>query len=293
MVRILANPVKVSPSKFHKDQIKIHIFLILMSIFMGLPIIFIFNHAFKPFTELFAYPPRFFVQRPTLENFQLLASFSNESGIPLTRYVFNSVLVAVILIILTLLISSSAAFALSKLEFWGKGTFNKINTLALMFVPIAVAIPRFIIIVNMGIYNSLWAHIIPILAMPIGIFLLKQFVDQIPNSLIEAAKMDGAGNFRVYWSIILPLIKPALVTVALLTFQATWGNMEGSSIFMDQESLRTLPFYMETLTAQSGNIVASAGVSAVGGLVMFLPNLILFVILQNKVMNSMAHTGIK
>lgn len=293
MVKILASPVKVNPSKFHKDQIKIHIFLILMSIFMGLPIIFIFNHAFKPFTELFAYPPRFFVQNPTLENFRLLANFSNESGIPLTRYIFNSVLVAVILIILTLLVSSSAAFALSKLNFWGKETFNKINTLALMFVPIAVAIPRFIIIVNMGLYNSLWAHIIPMLAMPVGLFLLKQFIDQIPDSLIEAAKMDGAGNFRVYWSIILPLIKPALVTVALLTFQATWGNTESSAIYMDKESLRTLPFYMQTLTAQSGNIVASAGVSAVGGLIMFLPNLILFIILQNKVMNSMAHTGIK
>ncbi|NLJ19492.1 carbohydrate ABC transporter permease [Globicatella sulfidifaciens] len=289
----MASPVKVNPSKFHKDQIKIHIFLILMSIFMGLPIIFIFNHAFKPFTELFAYPPRFFVQNPTLENFRLLANFSNESGIPLTRYIFNSVLVAVILIILTLLVSSSAAFALSKLNFWGKETFNKINTLALMFVPIAVAIPRFIIIVNMGLYNSLWAHIIPMLAMPVGLFLLKQFIDQIPDSLIEAAKMDGAGNFRVYWSIILPLIKPALVTVALLTFQATWGNTESSAIYMDKESLRTLPFYMQTLTAQSGNIVASAGVSAVGGLIMFLPNLILFIILQNKVMNSMAHTGIK
>lgn len=293
MVKKVASPVKVNPKHFHKDQIKIHIFLIITSIVMGLPVIFIFNHAFKPFTELFAYPPRFFVRQPTLENFRILMNFSNESGIPWTRYLFNSVLVSVILIVLTLLISSSAAFALSKLDFFGKETFNKINTLALMFVPIAVAIPRFIIIVNMGLYNSIWAHIVPMLAMPVGIFLLKQFVDQIPDSLMEAAKMDGAGQLRVYWSIIIPMIKPALVTVALLTFQATWGNMEGSTIFMDQESLRTLPFYMSTLSAQSGNIVASAGVEAVGGLIMFLPNLILFVILQNKVMNSMAHSGIK
>lgn len=289
----LASPVKVNPKNFHKDQLRIHIFLGIMSIVMGLPVIFIVNHAFKPFTELFAYPPRFFVQSPTMENFRILMNFSNESGIPLTRYVFNSVLVAAVLIILTLLISSSAAFALSKLDFPGKEIFNKINTLALMFVPIAVAIPRFIIIVNMGIYNTYWAHIVPLLAMPVGLFLLKQFVDQIPDSLLEAAKMDGAGYFRVYWSIILPMIKPALITVALLTFQATWGNMEGSTIFMDQESLRTLPFYMSTLSSQSGNIVASAGVEAVGGLIMFLPNLVLFVILQNKVMNSMAHTGIK
>jgi ABC-type glycerol-3-phosphate transport system permease component len=285
--------MKINPRKFHRDQLKFHIALMFLSIFMALPIIFIFNHAFKPFTELFAYPPRFFVQSPTLENFRLLINFSAESGMPLSRYVFNSVYVTILVIVLTLVISSLAAFALSKLEFKGKNTFNKINTLALMFVPLAVAIPRFFIIVNLGIFNTYWAHIIPLLAMPIGIFLLKQFMDQIPNELLEAAKIDGAGNMRVYWSIILPLVKPALVTVAILTFQASWGNVESSAIFMDKESIRTLPFYMDTLVSQSGNIVAGAGLSAVAGLVMFVPNLILFIILQNKVMNSMAHTGIK
>ncbi len=285
--------MKINPKKFHKDQWKFHLVLTIISIFMALPIIFIFNHAFKPFTELFAYPPRFFVREPTLENFRLLFNFSAESGIPLSRYLFNSLFVTVTVILLTLLISSLAAFALSKLNFKGKETFNKINTLALMFVPVAVAIPRFFIIVNLGIFNTYLAHIIPMLAMPIGIFLLKQFMDQIPNELLEAAKMDGASNWRVYWNVILPLVKPALVTVAILTFQASWGNVESSNIFMDKESIRTLPFYLNTLVSQSGNIVAGAGLSAVAGLIMFVPNLILFIILQNKVMNSMAHTGIK
>ncbi|WP_382348477.1 carbohydrate ABC transporter permease [Lederbergia graminis] len=293
MVRKLANAMKINPKKFHKDQWKFHLVLTIISIFMALPIIFIFNHAFKPFTELFAYPPRFFVREPTLENFRLLFNFSAESGIPLSRYLFNSLFVTVTVILLTLLISSLAAFALSKLNFKGKETFNKINTLALMFVPVAVAIPRFFIIVNLGIFNTYLAHIIPMLAMPIGIFLLKQFMDQIPNELLEAAKMDGASNWRVYWNVILPLVKPALVTVAILTFQASWGNVESSNIFMDKESIRTLPFYLNTLVSQSGNIVAGAGLSAVAGLIMFVPNLILFIILQNKVMNSMAHTGIK
>lgn len=289
----MSSPVKVAPKGFHKDQIKIHIILILVSIIMGLPIIYIVNHAFKPFTELFAYPPKFFVNRPTIENFRLLMNFSNESGIPLSRYIFNSILVASVLIILTLLISTAASFALSKLQFTGKETFNKINTIALMFVPIAVAIPRFLIIVNLGLYNSIWAHVVPMLAMPIGLFLLKQFIDQIPDSLIEAARMDGANYARIYWSIILPNIKAPMITVSLLTFQSIWGNLEASSIFMDKESIRTLPFYMSTLSSQTGNMVASAGVEAVGSLLMFLPNLILFIILQNKVMNSMAHTGIK
>lgn len=289
----MASSIKINPKKFHKDQLKFHIILTVLSIFMALPILFIFNHAFKPFTELFAYPPRFFVREPTFENFRLMANFSSESGIPLSRYVFNSIYVTVVVIFLTIIISSLAAFALSKLEFKWKDTFNKINTLALMFVPLAVAIPRFFILVNIGVFNTYWAHIIPLLAMPIGIFLLKQFMDQIPNELLEAAKMDGASNIRIYWSIIMPLVKPALVTVAILTFQASWSNIESSSIFMDKEAIRTLPFYMNTLVAQSGNIVAGAGLSAVAGLVMFLPNLILFIVLQNKVMNSMAHTGIK
>ncbi|WP_419871964.1 carbohydrate ABC transporter permease [Candidatus Pristimantibacillus sp. PTI5] len=285
--------VKINPNKFHKDQFNFHLFLIILSIFVALPIVFIVNHAFKPFTELFAYPPRFLVNNPTLENFRLLFNFSAESGIPLSRYVFNSLFMTTIVILLTLLVSSLAAFALSKLHFKGKHPFNKANTMALMFVPVAVAIPRFLIIDNLGIFNTYLAHIIPMLAMPIGIFLIKQFMDQIPDDLIEASKIDGAGNWRVYWHVMLPLVQPALVTVAILTFQAGWGNVESSTIFMDDESLRTLPFYLNTLISQSGNIVAGAGLGAVAGLVMFVPNLILFIILQNKVMDSMAHTGIK
>lgn len=289
----MALGLNFNPTRFHRNQLKFHIALGGLSLFMLLPIIFIINHAFKPFTELFAYPPEFFVRKPTLENFKLLFNFSAETGIPSSRYVFNSLLVTTVVIILTVLISSLAAFALSKFEFRGKKTFNKINTFALMFVPVAVAIPRFLIIVELGIFNTYFAHIIPLLAMPIGIFLLKQFMDQVPDELLEAAKIDGAGKWRIYWHVILPLVKPPLVTVAILTFQASWGNLEGSNNFVDNEAIRTLPFYMNTLVSQSGNVVAGAGMAAVAGLITFLPNIILFIILQNKVMDSMAHTGIK
>lgn len=289
----MALGLNFNPTRFHRNQLKFHIALGGLSLFMLLPIIFIINHAFKPFTELFAYPPEFFVRKPTLENFKLLFNFSAETGIPSSRYVFNSLLVTTVVIILTVLISSLAAFALSKFEFRGKKTFNKINTFALMFVPVAVAIPRFLIIVELGIFNTYFAHIIPLLAMPIGIFLLKQFMDQVPDELLEAAKIDGADKWRIYWNVILPLVKPPLVTVAILTFQASWGNLEGSNNFVDNEAIRTLPFYMNTLVSQSGNVVAGAGMAAVAGLITFLPNIILFIILQNKVMDSMAHTGIK
>lgn len=286
--------ITFNPDRFHKNQWKFHTFLIILSLFMGAPIIFIINHAFKPYTELFAYPPKLFVRRPTFDNFIKLITFSSESGIPISRYIYNSVITTAIVVVLTILISSLAAFALSKLEFKGKAALNKINQFALMFVPIAVAIPRFFVLINLGIYNTYLAHIIPLLAMPVGIFLIKQFMDSsVPIELIEAAKIDGAGNWRIYWNVALPLVIPALVTVAILAFQVSWGNTEGSNIFVDKEALRTLPFYMSTVVSQQGNIVVTAGVGAAANLIMFLPNLIIFVIMQNKVMASMAHSGIK
>jgi ABC-type glycerol-3-phosphate transport system permease component len=286
--------ITFNPDRYRKDQNGFHAFLIILSIFMGSPIVFIINHAFKPFSELFAYPPRFFVRRPTIENFVRLVSFSQESGIPISRYIFNSVFTTAIVVILSVIISSLAAFALSKLEFKGKHVLNKINQYSLMFVPVAVAIPRFLVLINIGIYNTYLAHIIPLLAMPVGLFLVKQFMDtNVPQELLEAAKIDGAGNWRIYWSIALPLVMPALVTVSILAFQVSWAYTEGSNIFIDQEALRTLPFYMSTVVSQVGNIVVTAGVGAAAQLILFLPNLIIFIFMQNKVMASMATSGIK
>jgi len=286
--------ITFNPDRLKLDQWRFHAFLIPLTTFMALPLIFMFNHAFKPYSELFAYPPRFFVRRPTLENFIRLLTFSRESGIPISRYIFNSVITTSAVIFLTLIIGSAAAYALSKLEFKGKELLNKINVFSLMFVPIAVMIPRFLVLINLGIYNTYWAHIIPLLAMPVGIFLIKQFMDtNVPKELIEAAKIDGAGNWRIYWSIALPLVKPAIVTVAILVFQTSWQNIEGSSLFVDIEALRTLPFYMSTVISQQGNIVVTAGVGAASALIMLVPNLLLFIFMQNKVMASMATSGIK
>ena len=286
--------ITFNPDRYNKDQNGFHIFLILLSLFMGLPIVFVINHAFKPFSELFRYPPQFFVRNPTIENFARLIAFSEESGIPVSRYIFNSVFTTAAVVIASIILSSLAAFALSKLEFKGKHTLNKINQYSLMFVPIAVAIPRFLILINIGIYNTYWAHILPLLAMPVGLFLVKQFMDtNVPQELLEAAKIDGAGNWRIWWSIALPLVRPALVTVAILAFQISWMNTEGSNLFVDQEALRTLPFYMSTVVSQQGNIVVTAGVGAAAQLIMFVPNIIIFIIMQNKVMASMATSGIK
>jgi len=211
----------------------------------------------------------------------------------MTRFLFNSIVVALLVVFLSVLFSLMTAFAISKFSFKGKEKIFKINTMALMFVPIAVAIPRFLIIVKLGIFNTLWAHVLPLLAMPIGLFLVKQFIDQVPNELIEAARVDGASNWYIFFKVIVPLVKPAIVTVAFLAFQSSWGNIQSSTNFVDLETLKTLPFYLNTLVDGSGNIVASAGMNAAAQLLMFLPNFVLFILLQSRIMESMTHSGIK
>jgi ABC-type glycerol-3-phosphate transport system permease component len=169
-----------------------------------------------------------------------------------------------------------------------------INTLALMFVPIAVSIPRFLVIEKLDLIDNFLVHILPGLAMPVGLFLLKQFMDQIPDAMIEAAQMDGATDVQIYWKIILPLIKPAIATIAILAFQASWNNADTSAMYLNQESLKTFAYYLSTLTTTTtGNTVAGQGLAAASSLIMFLPNLIIFIVLQSQVMNTMSHSGIK
>lgn len=284
---------RINPSRFDRRQIPFYIILIPLAIFMILPIVFIFSHSLKPLDELFAFPPKFFPQKPTLENFRNLFNITTENGIPVSRYIFNSVVVTVAVMFFNILISTMAAFALSKMKFRMKNIIFEINTIALMFVSTTVTIPRYLLISELHIVNTYFAHILPLISMPVGVFLIKQFLDQVPDSLIEAAKVDGASSFYIYRKIVLPLIRPAIATVAILSFQIVWNNIETSSLYVNDETLRTFAFYMSTLTSNIGNNVAGQGMAAAATLIMFLPNLIMFIILQSNVMNTMAYSGIK
>jgi len=195
----------------------------------------------------------------------------------------------------SILVSSTAAYALSKKRFKLKKTLFAINTVALMFVPIAVTIPRFLIIEKLQLMNTFLVHILPVLAMPVGLFLLKQFIDGVPDEVIEAAEMDGAKDLQIYWLIVLPMIKPAIATIAILTFQASWNNADTSSMYITNESLRSFAFYLSTLTssATGANAVAGQGIAAAASLIMFLPNLIIFIFMQSQVMSTMSHSGLK
>ncbi|WP_026507059.1 carbohydrate ABC transporter permease [Butyrivibrio sp. MC2013] len=284
--------ISINPKGFRKDQIKFYVILVPLAVFMALPIVYIVNHAFKPLSELYAFPPKFIVSEPTLDNFRNLAKISNGSVISIGRYTFNSLLVTAAVVGLNVLFGSMAGFALSKLDFKGKKLIFEINTISMMFVPAAMLIPRYLVIDKIGIMDTYLAHILPLLAMPVGMFLVKQFIDQVPGELMEAAKVDGAGYFTIYSRIILPMIKPAIATVCILSFQQVWGNLETSNMFSTKESMKTLAFYMSTLIS-ANNTVAGQGVAAAAALIMFVPNILLFIVLQSQVMNTMAHSGIK
>ncbi|HAX03885.1 MAG: ABC transporter permease [Tenericutes bacterium GWC2_34_14] len=283
--------INFNPQTFHKSQIKFYLILLPFAIFMAMPIVYIFSTAFKPIYELFAFPPRFLVQQPTLKNFRDLFVFVGY-GLPVMKFIVNSLIVTLLVVFSSVLFSSMAGYILSKKNFKGRKLLFEINKLALMFVPIAVTIPRFLVITNIGIIDTMFAHVLPMIAIPVGLFLVKQFIDQIPNELIEAAKVDGAGDFYIYTKIIVPLSMPAIATIAILSFQATWNNTETSTLFVNDEIKQTFAFYMATLTNIS-NSVAAAGIGAAATLIMFLPNLIIFIIMQSRVMSTMSHSGLK
>jgi len=285
--------MNVNPKGFHKAQLKFYIILIPMAVFMILPVVYIISQALKPIDELIMFPPRFFVQKPTLDNFTDLFRAASNTGVPMARYLFNSIVITAVAIALTLIITTSTAYALSKKDFKAKKTIFKVNQTALMFVAIAVSIPRYLIIDGVGLTDNFMVHVLPYLAMPVGLFLVKQFIDQLPDELIEAAKIDGANDLHILFQIIIPLIKPALATVAILTFQMIWNSTESSSIYIITETKKTFAFYLSTLTANQAVSIAGLGMAAAAGLIMFLPNLLIFVIMQGKVMDTMSHSGIK
>ena len=284
---------KINPSTFHRSQVKFFLILVPVALFMLLPVMFIISQALKPLDELFRFPPTFIVERPTLDNFRQIGGMMADSGLPVSRFLINSIVVTFSTVLLTIMLTGMTAYVFSKKKFKLNAVLFRINQAALMFVPTAVMMPRFLVITNIGLNNNFLANIVPFLAMPVGLFLVKQFVDQVPDALIEAARIDGANEFYILWNIVFPMIRPALATVGIITFQAVWGSAEASTMFIEDDTLRTFPFLLNTFVSAAGANPILAGVSAAASLIMFFPNLIIFIALQSRVMNTMSHSGIK
>lgn len=264
-------------------------FLLLMSVFMVLPLLYTVVTAFKPVNELFLYPPKFFVQNPTIENFSTMVRLVNEMWVPFERYLFNSLFVAAVGTVGYVFIASMAAYALAKYRHKWLKVFYVVVVWAILFRPEVTGIPQYIIISRLGLINTYWAILLPMMSGSFGVFLVRQFVvTAVPDSVIEAAHIDGAGEFRLFASIVVPMIKPAWLTLSIFTFQGLW-NASGVT-YIYEESMKVLPVMLRQI-ASAG--IARAGAGAAVALVLMIPPVVFFLFSQSSVLETMSHSGLK
>jgi len=256
--------------------------------FMALPLVYAVNNAFKPLDEIFLFPPRLFVRNPTLNNFSELMNLLGNSWVPFTRYIFNTVFITGMGIVGHVLLASAAAYPLAKHRFPGGKPLFAIVVLSLMFTPAVTSIPNYMIMSWIGFIDTYWAVIVPAFAFPLGLYLMKQFIEQIPDALLEAAKIDGASEYTIWWSIIMPNVKPAWLTLVILLFQLLWGS-DGNG-FIYSEQLKSL-HYASTQIIQGG--IARAGVGAAVALLLMSVPISLFVVSQSRIIETMATSGMK
>ncbi len=246
------------------------------------------SSAFKPLDEIFIFPPRMFVRKPTLDNFVQLAQITSSSWVPLSRYIFNSLFVSAVGTVGHMLMASMAAYPLAKHRFIGQRTISGVVKLSLLFTSAVTAIPQYIVMSSIGIVNTYWALIFPAFQAALGLYLMQSFMGQIPEEMLEAARIDGAGELRIFWRIVMPNVKPAWLTVIIFSFQQVWNNV-GSSVIYD-EKIKLLGSLLTQVTAAG---TARAGAGAALGLILMIPPILLFVLSQRRVIETMSTSGMK
>jgi ABC-type glycerol-3-phosphate transport system permease component len=276
------------PNRSLGGDIFIGVILTIFGLFFAYPLLYAINNAFKPLNEIFLFPPKLFVQQPTMNNFQDLFIIMSKSWVTFSRYIFNTVFITFGGTLGLVILASMGAFVVSKYVFPGGKLFFSLVITTLMFSGYVTAIPNYLIMTRLGWVDTYLAVIIPAFAMPMGFFLLKQFIDTIPNTLIEAAKVDGAGEARIFAQIIMPMIKPAWLTVMIFSVQNLWNARASNFIYSEQ--LKTLPYALGQIITAG---VARAGVGAAVTLFVMIVPLVLFILCQSNVLQTMANSGIK
>lgn len=268
--------------------VAIFLFLTILGLFMVLPIYLTIVMSIKPVEELFIFPPKLYAIRPTFDNFKEMFGALHQNRVPFSRYVFNSIFVTATVTIAQCIFASMAAFVLAKCRFPGSKVINSIIVVALLYQSNVIYIMQYIVMAKLHMIDTYWALILPSIASPMGLFLMRQSIGQVPDAMIEAAKVDGAGLFRICWQIVMPNQKPALMTLIIFAFQAAWNIQAGSVVF--QEQYKTLPTVV-TQAASSG--LARAGAAMAAAVFMLVPPIIVFMLAQRQVIETMAHSGIK
>jgi ABC-type glycerol-3-phosphate transport system permease component len=288
----MANPKKAAVNRFTRSKfgnVMILVLIISAGLFSMLPLIYAVVTSFKPIDELLIFPPTFFVRRPTTVNYVALPTLLSSLSVPLSRYIFNSIFITLVTSVLNILFSAMAAFSLSKGKWGGRGIIFMVIQFALMFNAYTLSVPQYFIFSKLGIVDTYWVYILPQLAGTLGVFLIKQYIEgYVPDALMEAAKIDGAGYGKIFWRIVMPIIKPAWLTVLLFAFPAIWSAIPNGTIF--NEELKTLPQIVTQITAGG---TARAGSAMAVTTIMMIPPVIVYLISQSNVVEAMSSAGIK
>lgn len=276
------------PNRSKGGDIFIYVMLFLIALVMAFPLVFAISSALKPLDELFLFPPKLFAQNPTLDNFQDLFVTMGKSWVPFSRYIFNTVFITAVGTAGHLIIASMAAYVLAKYDFPGSKAFFNLVVTALMFNGYATAIPNYLVLNKLGWIDTYWAVIIPAFAAPIGLFLMKQFMEGLPMSLIEAAKIDGSSEMGIFLKVVMPNVKPAWLTMIIFSVQRLWNDKAATYIYAEEK--KTLVYALQQI--QLGGIARTGQAAAVTVIIMIVPILI-FICSESRILETMASSGIK
>lgn len=274
-----------SKSRNLLKRIPLYAFLILGSVGMLVPFVWMILSALKPNNEIFTSPPTFLPKDPNWGNF-VEAWGSGD----FTQYFINTSIISVLTTVITLFICSLAGYTFAKFNFMGKKVLFLLF-LGTMMIPMQVImIPIFLMMSKIGLLNSYWSVILPLVANAYGVFLMRQFISTIPTELMEAARIDGCSEFRIFWQIILPLTKPALVTLGILTFLGAWNEFLWPLIMLDSPDMMTLQV---ALTQFQGQYEVKWNLLMAASALSMIPIVLIFIIFQRYLVEGIASSGVK
>ncbi len=279
---------KRKPNRSLVGDFFLYLFLLGMAFLMVFPLVFSVSSALKPLDELFLFPPKILAQNPTLDNFADLFVTMGKSWVTFSRYIFNTVWLTFAGTAGHLIVASMGAFVLAKYDFPGGQTFFKVVTVSLMFSGYITQIPNYLILNAFGWIDTYWSLVIPAFAFPMGFFLMKQFMEGLPMSLIEAAKIDGAREWRVFIDIVMPNVKPAWLTMIIYSVQSLWNNP--ANMFIYSEEKKTLVYALQQVGG--GGIARTGQVQAVSIVIMVVP-ITIFIMSESQILETMASSGLK
>jgi len=252
----------------------LHLLLALGAVATLFPLVWMISGSFMSTGEANSFPPRLLPQHPTMAQYAALFT-----RLDIGRYFLNSVIVAGTATLVSLFVNSLAGYALAKLEFRGRDRLFRILVAGLVIPAQVSVLPLFLVLRQLGLVNSYAGAMIPAMATIFGIFLIRQYVVSVPGDLLDAARMDGAGEFRIYWSVVLPVIRPILATLAIFTFLSTWNDFLWPLVALTDNAKYTLPV---ALAGLAGEHVQDTELMLAGSVVTVLPVLLLFGMLQRS-----------